>query len=141
LARHDPSARILALDYDGTILPRTRDYLSSHGVVNTTICQAVAKHLPFRASTFDLVLCLYGLHHCRGYLEALREIARVLKLDGTLALIDPVRKPGKPPGGHHGTEVLTGQELQQMLGKAGFRSVPPRVSIGRAKAVVRKVAT
>jgi hypothetical protein len=73
--------------------------------------------------------------------EALREIARVLKLDGTLALIDPVRKPGKPPGGHHGTEVPTGQELQQMLGKAGFQSVSPRVSMGRAKAVVRKVAS
>jgi len=140
LARHDPSARIVALEYDGTILPRTRDYLSSHGAVNATICQADAKHLPFRESTFDVVLCLYGLHHCRGYLEALREIARVLKVDGSLALIDPVRKPGKPPGGHHGTEVLTSLELQQMLGKAGFRSVSPRVSIGRAKAVVRKVA-
>jgi SAM-dependent methyltransferase len=141
LAWCDPSARIVALDYDETILPRTRDYLSSHGAANTMICRADAKHLPFPASTFDLALCLYGLHHCRGYLEALREIARVLKLDGTLALIDPVRKPGKPPGGHHGTEVPTGQELQQMLGKAGFRSVSPRVSMGRAKAVVRKVAS
>ena len=141
LARQDPSARIVALDYDGTVLPRTRDYLTSHGAANTMICRADAKHLPFGVSTFDLVLCLYGLHHCRGYLEALREIARVLKLDGTLALIDPVRKPGKPPGGHHGTEVLTSQELQQMLGKAGFRSVSPRVSMGRAKAVVRKVAS
>jgi hypothetical protein len=51
------------------------------------------------------------------------------------------RKSGKPPGSHHGTEVPTGQELQQMLGKAGFRSVSPRVSMGRAKAVVRKVAS
>jgi ubiquinone/menaquinone biosynthesis C-methylase UbiE len=71
LARQAPSARIVALDYDGTILPRTRDYLSSHGAANTMICRADAKHLPFRASTFDLVPCLYGLHHCRGYLEAL----------------------------------------------------------------------
>jgi hypothetical protein len=28
-------------------------------------------------------------------------------LTGLLALIDPVRKPAKPPGGHHGTEVPT----------------------------------
>ena len=58
LARQDPSARIVALDYDGTVLPRTRDYLTSHGAANTMICRADAKHLPFGASTFDLVLCL-----------------------------------------------------------------------------------
>ena len=62
----------------------------------------------------------------------------MLKPDGTLALIDPVRKSAKAPGGHHGTEVLTREELQRMLGKAGFRSVSPRVSMGRAKAVVHK---
>jgi SAM-dependent methyltransferase len=86
------------------------------------------------------VLCLYGFHHCRGYLEALRETARVLKPDGTLALIDPVRKPTKPPGGHHGTEVLTSEELQRMLGKAGFAPVSPRVAMGRAKVVAHKAA-
>ena len=95
----------------------------------------------FETSTFDLVLCLYGFHHCRGYLEALREAARLLKPDGKLALIDRVRKSGKPPGGHHGTEVLTNDELQRMLGKAGFRSVSPRVSLGRAKVVVHKAAS
>jgi len=141
LARRDSSARIVALDYDGTILPRTRDYLNSHGATNTAICRADAKHLSFGASTFDLVLCLYGLHHCRGYLEALREIARVLKLDGTFALVDPVRKPGKPPGGHNGTEIPTSHELQEMLGQTGFRSMSLRASMGRAKAVVRKVAS
>ena len=61
LARREPSAKIVALDYDGTILPRTRDYLSSHTEAgNTTVCRADAKRLPFRDATFDLVLCLYG---------------------------------------------------------------------------------
>src|SRR2546429_6923633 len=31
LFRRGPSARILALDYDGTLPPRARAYLSSHG--------------------------------------------------------------------------------------------------------------
>jgi ubiquinone/menaquinone biosynthesis C-methylase UbiE len=124
LGQRDPSARIVAIDYDETILPRTRDYLSSHAAAgNTAVCRADAKLLPFRDTSFDLVLRLYGLHHCRGYLEALREMARVLKPDGMFALIDPVRKSGKPLGGYHGTEVLTSEELQQVLGKAGFRSV------------------
>jgi ubiquinone/menaquinone biosynthesis C-methylase UbiE len=105
LIRLDPSVRIVALDYDGTILPRTSKYLREHGAAESSgFCRADGKYLPFRDASFDLVLCLYGLHHFRGYLEALREIARVLRPTGTFALIDPTRRPGKPPGGHHGME-------------------------------------
>jgi ubiquinone/menaquinone biosynthesis C-methylase UbiE len=142
LVRRDSSARIVAVDYDGTILPSTRDYVRSHAAgASVALCRGDAKRLPFRDASFDLVLCLYGLHHFHGYLEALREVARVLKSDGTFALIDPVRKPGKPPGGHHGTEVPTSEELQRMLREAGFDFVPPRVSMGRAKAVGHKAAS
>jgi ubiquinone/menaquinone biosynthesis C-methylase UbiE len=139
LIHREPSAQIVALDYDETILPHTRDYVSSHAATaRTPVCRADAKHLPFRDTTFDVVVCLYGLHHCRGYIQALREIARVLKLGGMLALIDPVRKTGKPPGGHHGTEVLTSDELQRALDEAGFDPVSSRVSVGTAKVVAHK---
>jgi ubiquinone/menaquinone biosynthesis C-methylase UbiE len=139
LSRCDPSARIVALDYDGTILPRTREYLRERGVTaSAALCLGDGKHLPFRDGSFDLVLCLYGLHHFRGYLEALREIARVLKSTGTFALIDPIRRPGKPPGGHHGTDVPTRDELERMLRDAGFETVLSRVSFGRVKAVTHK---
>ena len=139
LARLDRSARIVALDYDGTILPRTREYLREHGAAESSgLCRADGKHLPFRDGSFDLVLCLYGLHHFRGYFEALREIARVLKSTGTFALIDPARRPGKPPSGHHGTEVPTRDELDRMLLDAGFEIVLSRVSLGRVKAVTHK---
>lgn len=139
LIRLDPSVRTVALDYDGTILPRTREYLREHGAAESSgLCRADSKHLPFRDASFDLVLCLYGLHHFRGYFEALREIARVLKSTGTFALIDPARRPGKPPGGHHGMEVPTRDELDRMLLDAGFEVVLSRVSLGRVKAVTRK---
>jgi len=59
LVRRDPSVRIVALDYDGTILPRRREYLRSHGAAtNTVLCRADAKQLPFCADCFDLVLCV-----------------------------------------------------------------------------------
>lgn len=139
LVKREPFARIVALDYDGTVLPETREYLAAHGAgPNTALCRADAKHLPFPDSTFDLVVCLYGLHHFRGYLGALREIARVLKPGGTFALIDPIRKPGKPAGGHHGTEVPTQEELADMLAQAGFEVVRSRVSLGAIRAVMHK---
>ncbi|MGH7933358.1 MAG: class I SAM-dependent methyltransferase [Candidatus Binataceae bacterium] len=139
LVRRDPSARVVALDYDGTILPHARDYLRSHGAAaNAALCRSDGKRLPFRDGSFDLVLCLYGLHHFHGYLEALREIARVLKSSGTFAMIDPIRNPGSRPGRHHGTEVPTRDELNRMLCDAGFEIVLSRISIGRMKAVTRK---
>ena len=139
LIRRDPSARIAALDYDGTILPRTRRYLSAHGAdASTALCRGDCKHLPFRDGSFDLALCLYGLHHFRGDLEALLEIARVLKSTGTFALIDPIRHPGTPPGGHQGLEIPTRDELDRMLREAGFETVRSRVSLGSVKAVTHK---
>jgi ubiquinone/menaquinone biosynthesis C-methylase UbiE len=139
LLRHDPSAWIAALDYDGFILPRSREYLDGRGAAeNVAVCRADGKHLPFRDASFDLALCLYGLHHVRGYLVALREIARVLKVTGSFALIDPIRKPHKPPGGHHGTEVPTRDELDGMLREAGFETLRSRESFGTVKVVTRR---
>lgn len=139
LVRRDPSARIVALDYDGAILPDTREYLRTHGAAaNVSLCRGDGKHLPFPDSTFDLVVCLYGLHHFRGYLEAVREIARVLKPNGIFALIDPIRKQGKPPGGHHGTEVVTREELDRMIGESGFEIDRSSVSFGAIRAVMHR---
>jgi hypothetical protein len=53
-------------------------------------------------------------------------------------LIDPVRSPNKPPGGHHGTDVPTREELDRMLREADFEVVLSRVSLGRIKAVVQR---
>ena len=139
LARRDPSARIVSLDYDETVLPRMRAFLDAHGAAAAAQCRADGKRLPFRDGAFDLVVCLYGLHHLRGYFEALREIARTLKPSGVFAMIDPVRKLGQPQG-HHGTEVPTRAELERMLAAAGFETVSARVSLGTIRAVARKGA-
>src|SRR5258708_12135459 len=86
------------------------------------------------------MLLQYSLHaprRGREDIKVLREIARVLRSTGTFVLIDPVRNPNKPPGGHHGTDVPTREELDRMLGEAGFEIVLSRVSLGRMKAVAQ----
>jgi SAM-dependent methyltransferase len=82
------------------------------------------------ARSSDLAVCLYGLHHLRGYLEALKEIARVLKPSGAFAMIDPVRSKDKPHGGHCGIEILMRAQLMQLLDQARFEVILPRVSFG-----------
>lgn len=138
IARVAPSATIMSVDYDFEVLPRAREYLNSQGSAsNATLCRADGKRLPFRNRSFDLVVCLYGLHHFRGYLEALKEIARVLKPSGAFALIDPVRSKDKPPEGHGGMEVLTRSQLMRLLDQAGFEVISSRVSFGAARVVTR----
>jgi len=138
IARIAPSARIVSIDYDFEVLPRALKYLDAQKLrITPKLCRADGKCLPFSDHTFDLVVCLYGLHHFRGYLEALKEIARVLKPNGTFGLIDPVRGDDKPPGGHHGTEVLTREELRHLLDEAGFEIVTWRFSFGAMRALTR----
>ena len=57
---------------------------------------------------------------------------------GAISKAYAVRNPNKPPGGHHGTDVPTREELDRMLGEAGFEIVLSRVSLGRMKAVVQR---
>jgi ubiquinone/menaquinone biosynthesis C-methylase UbiE len=138
IARTTPSATIVSVDYDFEVLPRAREYLNSQGSAsNATLCRADGKRLPFRDRSFDLVVCLYGLHHFRGYLDGLKDIARVLKPSGAFALIDPVRSKDQPLGGHRGLEVLTRTQLTRLLEQAGLEVISSRVSYGAARMVAR----
>lgn len=49
--------------------------------------EASGTHLPFRSSSFELVICYYNvINHIPDYLLALQEIAKVLRSDGWLFL-------------------------------------------------------
>jgi|SRR5579862_5068909 len=138
IARIAPGATIVSIDYDFDVLPRAREYINAHSAANNaTMCRADGKRLPMRDRSFDLVVCLYGLHHFRGYLEALKEIARVLKPGGTFALIDPLRSKDKPSGGHGAMQVLTRTEMTRLLDEAGFEVLSSRVSFGSARVIMR----
>ncbi len=52
---------------------------------------ASAEKLPFQTNTFDAVLVDSVFHHLLRYDKALKEIRRVLKLNGSLCFIEPHR--------------------------------------------------
>ena len=124
LVRRDDSIQAIATDYEGTILPLARAYLSQHKAASrVAFCQANAKCLPFPDDTFDLVVALYVLHHVFGNRQSLKEVGRVTKRGGRFLFIDFVRVPLMPSSrGWFPPEGLPSQsEFTRLLAEAGFR--------------------
>lgn len=71
----------------------------SQGMLNTAKgrcemdwVEALAENLPFAAESFDLVVSVDALHHFQEREEALMEMVRVLKRNGSIAILDLERQ-------------------------------------------------
>lgn len=87
-----------------------------------------ATHLPFADEQFDLVVSRFALHHIDDPAKAAREMARVCRPGGAVAIIDMVSEPEEPGRLHNHLErlrdpshrmALQEQELVQVLRDAG----------------------
>jgi ubiquinone/menaquinone biosynthesis C-methylase UbiE len=85
IARRFPNARLMATDFDETMVDRARARVNA--------VQADATALPFEAGRFDAVLSFLMLHHVGRWEAALGEAARVLRPDGLLLGYDVLDKP------------------------------------------------
>jgi len=82
-------ARIIGADFSHTMLVRARQKASQgNGVPRVEFFEADALSLPFADSSFDLVTTAFGFRNLANYEAGLREIARVLKSRGALAILD-----------------------------------------------------
>lgn len=85
------SARIIGADFSHSMLVRAREKSlanASAGAPALAFFEADALHLPFAGSSFDLVTTAFGFRNLANYEAGLREISRVLKPGGTLAILD-----------------------------------------------------
>ena len=64
--------------------------MRERGLDNVTVELADAEDLPFEDNTFDLVTCRIAPHHFSNVMAFLREAARVLRANGTLAVVDNI---------------------------------------------------
>lgn len=85
--------------------------------------------LPFADNTFDVIVCSEVLEHVENYPAILREIRRILKPAGRLAISVPRRWPEKicwwlsdeyhqVDGGH--VRIFNARKLQNTIEKTGF---------------------
>ena len=80
LARAFPKARVVGVDFAEAMLRR------AHGPFSRAAADALT--LPFGDGQFDLVTCTFGLRNFQSLETGLREIGRVLKPGGLLAVLD-----------------------------------------------------
>lgn len=128
-------AGVVGLDLDFPSLRaafgRLRDRageLDSVGAMN----QGDAFHLPYRDATFDRVICSEVMEHVHDYVGAARELARVTKPGGRLAITIPTATSEhlylrlgddyfESPGGH--IRIFSPRQLALGLAQAGLGTV------------------
>lgn len=104
-------ARIIGADFAHTMLVRARQK-SAAASAPLAFFEADALRLPFADSSFDLVTTAFGFRNLANYEAGLREIQRILKPGGTVAILEFTEPP---PG------------LLGNLYRWYFRSVLPRI--------------
>jgi len=82
IGRRLPNTKIIAADFSPEMLEIAR----GKGVANTVVADAL--HLPFESASFDVVTVAFGLRNMADWDGALEEMARVLREDGRLLVLD-----------------------------------------------------
>ncbi|HXC46944.1 MAG TPA: bifunctional demethylmenaquinone methyltransferase/2-methoxy-6-polyprenyl-1,4-benzoquinol methylase UbiE [Candidatus Sulfotelmatobacter sp.] len=83
-------AKIVGADFSHTMLVRARAkaVAESNGSAPVPFFEADALRLPFADASFDLVTTAFGFRNLANYEAGLREILRVLRPGGTLAILE-----------------------------------------------------
>ena len=82
--------RVVASDLTFGMLKTTMRLASSKGLINLDMCSATADQLPYRAESFDLVMCRIAAHHFPSIQAFMADSIRVLQSGGLLAVIDNI---------------------------------------------------
>lgn len=83
-------SRVVALDPSPGMLATVAQAAAARGLTQVQAQRGSAESLPFADSTFDLVASRFSAHHWRFLETGLREMARVLRPQGYLLMIDTV---------------------------------------------------
>jgi ubiquinone/menaquinone biosynthesis C-methylase UbiE len=83
-------AQVIASDLTSEMLQEAAKLAKARGLTNMETARADAEALPFEVGRFDLVTCRIAPHHFPDIPSFAAQVWRVLKPDGTLALVDNI---------------------------------------------------
>ena len=87
-------ARMWATDITQEMLDMVKAEAHKRGLANIRTAYAKAEALPFEDASFDLVTCRIAPHHFDSIPDFLKEVRRVLKPGGVVAIVDNVVPSG-----------------------------------------------
>ncbi len=89
LARQHPQVAVLGLDPSGKMLDVARDKAARFGAAGRVeLVQGEAEHLPFEDDSFDGCMMAFGIRNVADRPAALREMARVVRPGGRVAILE-----------------------------------------------------
>ena len=115
--------RLVAFDLDRRQVLEAGRRLAHNGAAESALLLADASCLPFAAEQFDAVVEMAVMHHVPDWQAALREVARVLKPDGSFHFVDISKRRygiGMKLMGHDMQALFTIDEFQTALEDAGL---------------------
>lgn len=82
-----PQGRVLGIDLSGRMVDAARRHAEDRGVSNAAFARMDAEELELPDASFDVALCALGLMYMPDPAQALREMRRVLRPGGRIAVI------------------------------------------------------
>jgi ubiquinone/menaquinone biosynthesis C-methylase UbiE len=82
--------RVTAMDLTPAMLHQGQREAAQQGLTNVVFEQGEAEHLPYGDEAFDLVVTRFSLHHFSDAMAPLRQMVRVCRQGGRVAVIDMV---------------------------------------------------
>jgi ubiquinone/menaquinone biosynthesis C-methylase UbiE len=125
-------ARAVGVDFTPAMLARAHREAEISAQVNLTFVCADAGALPFADASLDIALCGYALHHLLAPAQAVREMARVVRPGGRVAVVDLVIPEGADGDAHNHIErvrdpshaaTLSAAELRGLFREVGLREL------------------
>jgi SAM-dependent methyltransferase len=128
------AANVYGIDISQGMLEQARKLSEGEGLDNVVLSRADVEKLPFTDDFFDAACCAGALHLFPDTVKALKEIGRVLKPEGPLAVMTFTRRrflKYKFVYEHlrkdHGAHIFEVDELAEWLEEAGFKDFNPEI--------------
>ena len=108
-------ARVLAVDNSPAMLGVARKNLAELGISNVELLEGDVTALPLESGSVDAAFANMVLHHAEDPAAMLREMARVVRPGGVVAIVDEVEHPFAWMREEH-ADVWLGFEKEQVEG-------------------------
>jgi SAM-dependent methyltransferase len=115
----------------------------SHSRASVFLAVGDLERLPYRTRSFHLVTCSYAFANLPDALKALRELARVMRPNGRIAIVDLVAPDAPAPRdflsrletlrGHLRARILSRSQFRALFARAGLRLESSRFSRRRCR--------